>query len=203
MSWVLWAVAAAGVVHVIEEFGWPGGFLQQIRRVAPRLASAATPRFAAVVNGLMLSLCGMAALRGRRSPVFALSAAALALVNGLVHVGASVRARRYVPGLVSGALAYLPLGLAAYASFARAGLLSARTLLASVLLGLAWQLVPLGWLGLAGGRVPPRRSRALPHHATTTRMAASQLLDPAGRNTETPSGVGDRGSGVAGGRQGL
>jgi hypothetical protein len=151
MSWVLWAVAAAGVVHVIEEFGWPGGFLQQLRRLAPRFAPAVTPRFATVVNGLMLLLYVMAALMGRRSPVFALSAAALALVNGLVHVGAAVRARRYVPGLVSGALTYLPLGLAAYASFARAGLLPARTLLASALLGLAWQLVPLGWLGLAGG----------------------------------------------------
>jgi hypothetical protein len=47
--------------------------------------------------------------------------------NTLTHLAAIVRARRYVPGIVTALTLYLPLGAAAYRAFARTSLVTHRT----------------------------------------------------------------------------
>jgi hypothetical protein len=72
----------------------------------------------------------------------------LIAVNGWGHAAATLRGRRYVPGSVSGLLLSQPVAALTYLAFARAGLLPAPVLAASVFLGAAYHLVPLGYLGI-------------------------------------------------------
>jgi hypothetical protein len=149
MDWIFQAFVGAAVVHVFEEYFYPGGFPDFMKRSAPAFAPYITTSFAVIVNGLFLILCFGGAMLGKDALVFSLSIAGLLIANGLMHLAGSLRARRYAPGLVSGLLLYIPLGITAYAYFLGSGQISVQQALLSALLGLAYQLVPIGVLRLA------------------------------------------------------
>lgn len=149
MNWIFQAFLWAAVLHVLEEYFYPGGFPDFIKKSSPVFAPFVTTSFAILINGLFLVLCLLGALFGASSLVFGLSIASLLVFNGLTHLGGSLRARKYAPGMISGLLLYLPLGLTAYVLFWRSGQLSVSQALLSVALGIAYQIVPLGYLGLA------------------------------------------------------
>jgi len=147
VTFALWLVVAAAVCHVAEEYLFPGGFLDAMRSTAPAVAFAVNVPMAVVINGLMFTVLVAAAALGSRAPVFALSGAALGAVNGWGHVAGTLRRRRYVPGALTGLMAYQPAAALAYLEFAWAGLLSPTVLVASLLLGAGYHAVPLGYLG--------------------------------------------------------
>lgn len=149
MSWIFQAFVGAAVLHVLEEYFYPGRFPDFMKRSFPIFAPYITTSFAILINGLFLVLCILGAVFGKRSLVFGLSIASLLVFNGFTHLGGSLRARRYAPGVLSGLLLYLPLGITAYVFFLRSGQLSVSQTLLSVLLGMAYQVVPVGYLGLA------------------------------------------------------
>jgi len=149
MNWIFQAFVGAALLHVFEEYFYPGGFPNFMKRSSPAFAPFITTNFAIIINGLFLVLCILGAILGRDAPVFSLSIASLLVSNGLIHLAGSLRARRYAPGLVSGLLLYIPLGITAYVLFLGSGQVSIAQVLLSALLGLAYQLVPIGYLGLA------------------------------------------------------
>lgn len=149
MDWIFSAFVGAAVLHVFEEYFYPGGFPDFMKRTSPAFAPFISTSFTVVVNGLFLLLCVLGAVLGRDAPVFSLSIAGLLVSNGLIHLAACLRTGRYAPGVISGFLLYIPLGIAAYALFLGSGQLSVAQALLSALLGLAYQLVPIGYLGLA------------------------------------------------------
>jgi len=114
MSWIYYGFLIAAILHVLEEFVYPGGFMGFMKKMAPPFAPFITPTFAIVINGLFLLLCLVAALIGRIAPVLVLSIAALLGINGMTHALGAIRARRYAPGMLSGVLLYLPLAILAY-----------------------------------------------------------------------------------------
>ncbi len=152
MDWVIWAFPLAAIVHVTEEYYLPGGFPEFMRRAVPGFAPFVTSRFAIFINGLLILLCAAAALAGSRNPVFSLSIASLLLFNGLMHIGSAVRFRRYVPGLVSGLLLYIPLSIRASLLFIAAGSVSTSDLFVAAFLGILYQAIPIGYLFLASRR---------------------------------------------------
>jgi hypothetical protein len=157
VDWIFWAIAAAGALHIVEEHAWPGGFLQALQRVNPWLAPGATAGFAVVINSLFMLLCVVCALVGSSWLVFTLSAASLVFWNALLHVGSTIKLRHYMPGTVTALVLYVPLALFAYLAFYGAGRVTADEVLLSALLGLAWNLVPVGYLALRRlARVAPR-----------------------------------------------
>jgi hypothetical protein len=145
----LWLVVVASLLHIGEEYLWPGGFLGFMQRAAPSFTlGVATPALAVVINGLMVAGLVVAALVGPAMASFALSGAALVAVNGLGHLAAAVRTGGYAPGMVTGGLVSLPVAVAAYTAFGLAGRLTVGVAGVSVLLGVAYNLVPLAWFGL-------------------------------------------------------
>lgn len=111
MDWIFWTFLVAGLVHIMEEFGYPGGFLDMVRRLNPRFAPSATVGFVVAINALFLLLCIAGAVVGERSLIVSLSVASLLFFNALMHIGGTIRARGYAPGLISGVLLYLTLSL--------------------------------------------------------------------------------------------
>ncbi len=149
MEWVFTGFLIASIIHIVEEYVYPGGFPAVMKRTAPRFAPQITTRFAVVINGLQLVLCLVAIVVGQRNLVFSLSVAGLLLINGLVHAGGSIRLRGYAPGVISGLVFYLPLSIYACASFVASGQITASELLVSGVLGLLYQSVPIGYLAVA------------------------------------------------------
>ena len=148
MDWIFQAFVGAAVLHIFEEYFYPGAFPDFMKRTLPAFAPFITTNFAIVVNGLFLALCILGAMVRMDAPIFGLSIAGLLTFNGLTHLMGSLRARSYAPGLISGLLLHIPLGITAYALFLNSGQLSITQALLSALLGVAYQVVPVGYLGL-------------------------------------------------------
>jgi hypothetical protein len=102
-----------------------------------------------IINGLFLLLCVIGAVVASKSLVFSLSVASLLFFNGLTHLAGTIKAKRYAPGVVSGVLLYVPLSLYAFYLFASAGRLTLVGSAIAGLLGVLYQAVPIGYLGLS------------------------------------------------------
>jgi len=149
MSWIFWAFVGAAAIHIVEEFVYPGGFLASMRSFNPQFASSVTVKFAVIINSLFLLLCVAGAIVASRSLVLSLSVASLLFLNALMHIVGAVKVRGYVPGVISGVLLYLPLSLYAYYLFASSGQLTFLGGIASGLLGVLYQAIPIGYLALS------------------------------------------------------
>jgi membrane-bound metal-dependent hydrolase YbcI (DUF457 family) len=86
MNWVFYALLGAVILHVVEEYAFPGGFPAFMKKMARPFAPYVTTGFAIAINGLFLLLCLAAALITRDAMVFRLSIAALCGINGLTHL---------------------------------------------------------------------------------------------------------------------
>ena len=158
MAWIFIAFLVVSLIHMAEEYFIPGGFMNSMKRLNPRFAPYVTVRMAVIINGLQLVLCVLAILVGERASVLALSIAGLLYINGWVHVLAVFKLRGYVPGVISGALLYIPLAAFAYAALVTSGHLNLRQALMGAALSLLYQAVPMAYL--AASRALSQRSAA-------------------------------------------
>ena len=97
MDWIFGAFLFASMLHMVEEYFYPGGF-----------------------------------------------------INGCVHILGSIRTKGYVPGVITGLVLYLSLSVYAYYLFISSGQLTANQVFVTVILGLLYQAVPLGYFVVAG-----------------------------------------------------
>jgi hypothetical protein len=116
-DWVFAALVGAAVVHVFEEYVYPGGFPDGLAKLLPRATHLFTPKFHWVVNGLLFLLCLAGAFIGKSNLVLSLSVFGLVFANALLHIRGVIVTRKYYPGVISGALIYIPLAVYAYAVF--------------------------------------------------------------------------------------
>ncbi len=143
MPSVFWMFVLASLVHIGEEYFFPGGFLQSVQRLNPRYASAFTVPFAVVVNAAFVLLVIIGAFVGERSLIFSLSIAALLFINSLAHLAGTIITKHYQPGVISGLLLYIPLSVTAYLLYFASGRITVSGIFFAALLGLMYQLVPL------------------------------------------------------------
>jgi hypothetical protein len=108
----LWLFPATYLAHILEEAFAGERFYIWIRRITDRTLSLRT--FLAL-NGLFFAAMVVAiiVLQASRAPWLLPALGTLVLVNGLGHLAGTTATRTYSPGLVSGVLLWLPLGLAA------------------------------------------------------------------------------------------
>jgi hypothetical protein len=57
MDWVFAAFLAVSLLHMGEEYIYPGSFMDLMKRLNPRFAPRVTVRFAVIINSLQLLLC--------------------------------------------------------------------------------------------------------------------------------------------------
>lgn len=115
---IFWWPLAAATAHIIEEFGWPGGFTAWYRKYRPEIASSISRPFLFWINAALLFGCFSVGVDGptRFGPPFFVVMIALLATNGLFHLRAVVRTRSYSPGVVTGTLLYIPLGIYGFAA---------------------------------------------------------------------------------------
>jgi hypothetical protein len=140
MNWLPWAPLVAAILHMCEEFVYPGGFPDWYRRYRVN-ASRITSRFLVIINSLLLIACVDIGILGRTSAgvVYWLTISALLCCNGIWHAWASHRSRSYSPGVVTGVIIYLPLAVYGYSHFLRSQTVSVGTALIAILIGGSYQ----------------------------------------------------------------
>jgi hypothetical protein len=70
MNWVFYALFGAALLHVVEEYAFPGGFSDFMREMAGRFAQSVNTAFAVIINGLFLILCLAVALFSAKALIF-------------------------------------------------------------------------------------------------------------------------------------
>ncbi len=129
MTWIWWAPLFASLLHIFEEFVYPGGFADWDRAYRPEFTQSITPRFHLMVNALLV-LAGLQvgllrdndlkAHGGAVTPAHVLTwltLTALLSSNAIWHLKGTLRTKRYSPGLITGLGLHIPLTLFGYAYF--------------------------------------------------------------------------------------
>jgi len=149
MKWIFITFFVASILHFVEEYFYPGGFMHFVGRLNPGFAPHLTVSSALSINGLQLLLCVIVIWVGASNLEFSMSLAALLFLNGMMHIVGCLRIRGYAPGVVTGTMLYLPLSAYAYYTAIHSHQLNLRGAVASVALGLVYQAVPIVWFVLA------------------------------------------------------
>jgi hypothetical protein len=149
MEWIFGAFFVVSVIHMGEEYFYPGGFMDIMKNFNPRFAPLVTVPMAVIINGLQLVLCIVAIAVGKNAIVFSMSVAGLLFTNGLMHIMGCLRVKGYAPGVVTGLLLYLPLSAYAYYFFIGSGQLTMNGVIVTGALGLLYQALPISYLALA------------------------------------------------------
>lgn len=115
--WFIYLHLAAVGLHQFEEYGWPGGFRDAFVSVfKPENAATIVPSSTAleVLNVFgFLTAFGLIGWLGARVTWVGLGLLFVNFSNGFFHLVHSVTHLTYVPGVVTGTVLYLPLGLLA------------------------------------------------------------------------------------------
>jgi hypothetical protein len=138
----LWLPLIAVCLHLIEEFVWPGGFPAWYRWYRPERASSVTTRFLVIVNAVLVALALLPPVLGAtpRGLAYWLMVAAIGVANAAFHAYATASRSKYSPGVVTGILAYLPLGILGYAALVRPGIVSVGTTIEAVIVGVGFHV---------------------------------------------------------------
>jgi hypothetical protein len=94
------------------------------------------------VNASMIIGCIFGAMMRRRNPIHGLSMASLLFVNSIIHAAGSIRMKKYMPGLVTGLVLYVPLSISAFSSYAKSAEYKRSTALRAAVQGLAYHSIP-------------------------------------------------------------
>ena len=116
-KWIFTALVGAAIVHIFEEYVYPGGFPDALRRLLSRATHLFTPKFHLMVNGLLLLLCLASAFIGKSNLVLSMSVFGLVFANAVLHIRGAVLTKRYYPGVISAAVIYIPLMVYGYSVF--------------------------------------------------------------------------------------
>ncbi len=114
-EWLYWLSLPLYMIHQFEEYVYPGGFKEEINKILLRgkvSREILTDKMVLVINiGFIWILTPVLIILGNISIIFPVILMTLVAFNGFVHVIASIRFKRYNPGLFVSLVANIPLGL--------------------------------------------------------------------------------------------
>jgi Protein of unknown function with HXXEE motif len=143
MNFIPVLILIAAIIHITEEFFYPGGFIEWskntlIKLNRTKMAEAVDNGMAFTVNSLFLLLCIINILLGGSGSILHYSLSVLILFNAMLHIVISIVKRKYAPGLISSIFIYIPLGIYILSSFNNNG----NELLLAVFIGILLNSVP-------------------------------------------------------------
>jgi len=143
-EYVLWIVVIACALHVLEETLLD--FVGVAQRIAPFRMTL--PDFY-VVNATMIIGAGVGAFIGWQEPAISLITPALIAINAVFfHIGGALVMRRFVPGLITAVVVYLPVAAWVYTAAAADGILTPSVIVLSTIGGALAQAFPIALLAL-------------------------------------------------------
>jgi hypothetical protein len=153
--WFIYLHLAAVGLHQFEEYGWPGGFRDIFAAVfSIDTAAALVPSTTSleILNAFGLTtIFGLIGWMGTRWTGVGLGLLFLNFSNGYFHLVYAVTKMAYMPGVVTGTVLYLPLGLLATRHAVRHDDVGGPGLLLAFALGTAASFLPFLHIWIANG----------------------------------------------------
>ncbi len=142
---LIWACLPVYFVHQCEEYLWPGGFMEALSAKFAGTSGSdpavpvLSPREAYWINvGIIWVLFPASAVAAMTfGPAWGLWVPCFTVLNGLSHVVAGIKDRRYNPGLAASLFLNIPVGIAAIIVLAGAGVAGSGAWAASLLFAIA------------------------------------------------------------------
>jgi hypothetical protein len=131
------------VVHIIEEFVFPGGFIRWYKLYKPEIAESIKPKILAITNILLVIGSANSIVNGVNiiSVIMWLIFASIIGYNIYYHVKGVILTKVYSPGIISSLILYLPLTLFGYCYFMIKYNISARIIFLCILTGPSMQMI--------------------------------------------------------------
>jgi hypothetical protein len=111
-QWVFWYVPAVALLHTMEEYVWPGGFVRWFNTIAFGSKNPNAPLSArrALLTDASAAIAIVPALVffGASVPLLVMIFAAVLLVNAFFHICETIKTGVYSPGTVTAIALYLP-----------------------------------------------------------------------------------------------
>ncbi len=109
-------ILGAAVLHITEEFFFPGGFMDWGRKALLKfkklkMAEAIDSGMVILVNALFILFCIVNIVYYRQGSFMFYSLTGLILFNAFLHIGSSIVFRRYAPGLITSVVLYIPFSI--------------------------------------------------------------------------------------------
>ena len=143
-TYIFWAPLAAAVLHIFEEFVFPGGFKDWYKNYKPGITKSISTRFLVLINLGLLILCyDIGALKNSStgiSVILWLGVMAMLAANGMWHIKAALKTKKYSPGVATGTIIYIPLAVYGFYYFISSGLAPIVPAIAAIILGASYQL---------------------------------------------------------------
>jgi hypothetical protein len=99
------------MLHVTEEFLFPGGFIEWYQEWVPSKTRGTRPGYLVWINTLMIGVCVIPVALGATTQGVGVwySVAAIGAANAAFHLTGVFSLRKYSPGVITGVLLYLPI----------------------------------------------------------------------------------------------
>ena len=155
-EWLYWLSLPLYMIHQFEEYVYPGGFKEELNKIFDRgeeHREILTDKIGLVVNiGFIWILTPVLIILDTFSIIFPIILMTLVAFNGFVHVIASIRFRRYNPGLIVSLLANIPLGLYVLIGLGLNAIASSTELFVGILIGVILYAALFVFLGIRARR---------------------------------------------------
>ncbi|HVO72448.1 MAG TPA: HXXEE domain-containing protein [Ignavibacteriaceae bacterium] len=137
--YLLWLLPISAALHITEEFVFPGGFTAWYRNYKQSVSSSFTARYLININLILIILCILPLFLDEIQAVALwLSMASVVFFNAFFHIGAYIRTKKYVPGIVTSILIYIPMALYGYWYFLSSGKVSIEQAITSGSIGIIY-----------------------------------------------------------------
>ncbi len=136
-------LAASIMLHVTEEFLFPGGFPEWYARlIHPKTVKKTNTGFLVWINTLMMCASAFALYFGSTPHGYSVwyYVAAIAAANACFHIWGVFKLKAYSPGVVTGTLLYIPLFVEGTIQLVSSGELPLHKAIAAVLIGIGYHI---------------------------------------------------------------
>jgi len=145
MSFSTLAILLTGsiMLHVTEEFLFPGGFPEWYARlIPPKTVKKTNTGFLVWINTLMMCASAFALYFGSSPHGYSVwyYVAAIAAANACFHIWGVLKLKAYSPGVVTGTLLYIPLFIEGTIQLVSSGKLPLHKAIIAVLIGIGYHI---------------------------------------------------------------
>lgn len=136
-------LTVAVMLHVTEEFLFPGGFVDWYARLLPpKTLKKNNTGFLVWINTLMMFVCALALYFGNTGLGYTLwyFNAAIAAANACFHLWGAIKLKAYSPGIVTGVLLYIPLLIIGTQQLVCSGAIPLHKAIVAIVLGVGYHV---------------------------------------------------------------
>ena len=140
---LVWILPISVLLHITEEFIFPGGFMDWDREYRPGINESGHKRFLIIINMLLFAICFNPILSGLTNGGIGwwLSIVSILFVNSYFHIKGVIILKRYSPGVITSIFIYIPLTVYGYWYFLSTNQVPFITGILCFSVGIAYQLI--------------------------------------------------------------